>query len=1167
MSDDSANASVTPDPQSIEGLFLTALGHSSPETREAFLNEACGDDAERRRRIEALLRAYDDAGSFLEHSPVSSQLADSFNLEFLTPSDDPGLIGTLGPYEVFEVLGRGGMGIVFRARDPKLNRIVAIKVLAPELAANPNARRRFLREAQAAAAISHPHVVTIHAVDEGVSVEGRTSKVESPSTLNHQPSTLPYLVMECIVGQTLQQKLNKQGSLRLTETLRIGQQVACGLAAAHKQGLIHRDIKPANILLENGVERVKITDFGLARAADDVSITRTGEVSGTPQYMSPEQATGDPIDHRSDLFSLGCVLYAMCTGRSPFRATTLAAAIRRVCDDTPRPIAEINPETPAWLIAIIDQLLEKNPDSRIQSADEVADLLNHHLAVNQDSQRTSKRTIVAGFPKTQKQVDRRQETSASWLGVTPERDRLAMVLTICGLFVLAATVLWAVAGTNGLVPEPPFDQRHSILNPLWVLALLSGVLLVSGFTLGRYLLRPIAELFRVLIGSVPPRHDSSELPAVASQRSPHRWARRLMWAGVAFIVLPWLRIWMRPMLGPLRVETAQFLLLLGFILGLLTLIAAGITKLVAPSIEEPDTTRPVSLWRVIGWVLLSCVGLAVVGAVVMVASYAPFDSDAKAVARAWQKSLEGQQIVIESPATGGTDINRNVPMSEGGEFPADVFEPQPFQDEDRPFTELDANPFQPPTQVHPAAPLQPAKGERTGYLNIDIQDDGLLVALRRKSAFDGYVPGSEQQVGEFGQTQLRLHPGEYELLIRDTLFGWGDRIESLTMGGSLTDFPVRRDLAEYVKTTDEHMASVLVIDAFPFLWDGEKYHPDTPAARLAVNWLLEAYAAGEPDVDEQRLLERLTAYPFGPFNKADSTPPESLAEVFESDGVFSRSEKPVWGNLIVPGENEGTYRLAPLERGMLKVSLPNEGMWVDVQPVQKDPRFSSRRIDADAELEVPPGEYQCTVHDRWVQWGTWMSRSLGFGGAGDTTARTETVSVDMKKTTSMTFDRRLSDYLSPPEPQPDNYQIGFTWFPEPRPDSFDPFGRPSIDHFSPIENGFAYLNPDQFDVVLELLRAYANGQPAVSAVELLKSTNIVDEPVVDEFEVQILDERLSTIIVPGETESTWRLKSPPEGAFGESVDAVEEDEPPAPPMPEKELPAGEKVPELGIQLH
>ena len=184
-------------------------------------------------------------------------------------------------------------------------------MLAPTLAANATARKRFLREARAAAAISHDHVVTVYAVEENEPAP------DSPHAVRGGP---PYLVMEFVDGQSLEQKIDRVGHLELKEILRIGRQVAAGLEAAHRQGLIHRDIKPSNILLQNSVERVKITDFGLARAADDVGITHTGEVAGTPQYMSPEQAQGNPIDARSDLFSLGCVLYAMCTGRSPFRA-------------------------------------------------------------------------------------------------------------------------------------------------------------------------------------------------------------------------------------------------------------------------------------------------------------------------------------------------------------------------------------------------------------------------------------------------------------------------------------------------------------------------------------------------------------------------------------------------------------------------------------------------------------------------------------------------------------------------------------------------------------------------------------------------------------------------------------------------------------------------------
>lgn len=389
-------------PQSVEGLFLLALEKKTPAERAQFLDEKCGDDLEQRRRVEALLLAYDDAGSFLEKSPLSSGQTAAYSLDFLTPSDNPDLLGTLGEYQIQEVIGQGGMGIVFRALDPKLNRIVAIKVMSPLLAVNPNARKRFLREAQAAAAVSHPHIVTIHAVDE---------------------ATLPYLVMEYVVGQSLQEKLDKVGSLRVTEILRIGNQIAEGLAAAHKQGLIHRDIKPANILLENGVERVKITDFGLARAVDDVTITRTGEVSGTPQYMSPEQATGDRVDQRSDLFSLGAVLYALCTGRSPFRASNLAAVVRRVCDDTPRPIQEVNEEIPEWLVEIINRLLEKEPEDRLQTASEVAELLEAHLAIVQHPTSIpvlDKKSSVPPLPKAEsppraekKNQQKHDETPAS----------------------------------------------------------------------------------------------------------------------------------------------------------------------------------------------------------------------------------------------------------------------------------------------------------------------------------------------------------------------------------------------------------------------------------------------------------------------------------------------------------------------------------------------------------------------------------------------------------------------------------------------------------------------------------------------------------------------------------------------------------------------------------
>jgi hypothetical protein len=281
-------------------------------------------------------------------------------LDFLEPSTDPGSLGRLGPYEVADVLGRGAFGVVLKAFDPALGRFVAIKVLATELAASAAARNRFAREARAAAAVVHENVVAIHSVD---SFKG-----------------FPYLVMPCIAGRSLQERVDRDGPLAAKEVLRVGMQAARGLAAAHDQGIVHRDVKPSNILLENGVERVKLSDFGLARAIDDASQTQSGVVARTPQYMSPEQARGEPVDHRSDLFSLGGVMYFMCTGHPPFRADSTPAVLRRVCDDRPRPLREVNPDVPDWLAMIVDRLLAKKAAERFSTAGEVADVLRHHLA-------------------------------------------------------------------------------------------------------------------------------------------------------------------------------------------------------------------------------------------------------------------------------------------------------------------------------------------------------------------------------------------------------------------------------------------------------------------------------------------------------------------------------------------------------------------------------------------------------------------------------------------------------------------------------------------------------------------------------------------------------------------------------------------------------------------
>ena len=350
--------------------------------------------------------------------------------DFLAPAETPGLLGRLGGYEVSEIIGRGGTGIVMKAFDPALQRFVAVKALAAHLATNAAARRRFAREAQAAAAVVHEHVVAIHAVSETVGQ--------------------PYLVMQYVAGRSLQERLDSEGPLELKEIVRIAMQAASGLAAAHAQGLVHRDVKPANILLENGVERVKLSDFGLARAIDDASLTQSGVVSGTPQYMAPEQARGDALDHRADLFSLGSVMYAMCTGHSPFRAETLMGVLRRICDDRPRPVREINPDISQWLADVIDRLLAKQPADRFQTADELAELLGRYLAHLQQPMRSPRPAL------------RRMRRTVS------KRRVAAFAVAIASMLALSpgAVMIWRSLEERAEAPRPdPATSKPTAVEP------------------------------------------------------------------------------------------------------------------------------------------------------------------------------------------------------------------------------------------------------------------------------------------------------------------------------------------------------------------------------------------------------------------------------------------------------------------------------------------------------------------------------------------------------------------------------------------------------------------------------------------------------------------------------------------------------------------------------
>jgi hypothetical protein len=277
-------------------------------------------------------------------------------VDFLAPPQAADELGRLGPYRVLKVLGHGGMGVVFAAEDPKLHRKVALKAMLPALAASETARGRFLREAQAAAAVEHDHIVPIYQVGEDRGV--------------------PFIAMPFLKGEPLDQRLAREGRLPLREVLRIGHETASGLAAAHKQGLIHRDIKPANLWLEEETGRVKILDFGLARAAaDSAQLTQAGTIVGTPAYMAPEQVQGQTTDSRCDLFSLGCVLYLMSTGELPFKGADTISTLMAVSTVQPAAPRKITSALPRAFSDVVMHLLAKDPSERIPTAGAVIEAL------------------------------------------------------------------------------------------------------------------------------------------------------------------------------------------------------------------------------------------------------------------------------------------------------------------------------------------------------------------------------------------------------------------------------------------------------------------------------------------------------------------------------------------------------------------------------------------------------------------------------------------------------------------------------------------------------------------------------------------------------------------------------------------------------------------------
>jgi serine/threonine protein kinase len=350
----------------------------------------------------------------------------SQTLPFLAPPEGPDELGRLAGYRVRKRLGEGGMGLVLLAEDIQLKRDVALKVMRPALAENPDARQRFLREGQAMAAIQHDHIVTIYQVGDADGV--------------------PFLAMQLLTGMPLDEWLRQVPRPSVAQVVRIGKEIARGLTAAHERGLIHRDIKPANIWLEAPSGRVKILDFGLARVVKDAThVTKAGNLIGTPAYMAPEQVQDGEVDCRSDLFSLGVVMYELCTGRRPFPGADPLQVIAALALADPPPIRQANPDIPDALADLVTRLLAKDRAQRPESARHVVEAL---LAIE--------RQLASDRRKTETPTDEHTAAPAA------DSKRSRWPAAALGIGVLTAVVL---AGIILLVPTPKGTLEISTDDP------------------------------------------------------------------------------------------------------------------------------------------------------------------------------------------------------------------------------------------------------------------------------------------------------------------------------------------------------------------------------------------------------------------------------------------------------------------------------------------------------------------------------------------------------------------------------------------------------------------------------------------------------------------------------------------------------------------------------
>ncbi len=348
---------------------------------------------------------------------------------WLGPARTDDSLGSLNEYDILSIIGSGGMGLVLKGRDRSLGRTVAIKTLRQHLTADLAARRRFAREAQIAASLRHHHIIDIYTVEVWRDV--------------------PYFVMPFMPQGTLRDFRNARGARRfeLDEILSVVRQLASGLAEAHRRGMMHRDIKPSNVLIERELERVLIADFGLARSIDDEGLTCSSWVAGTPQFMSPEQASGKPIDHRSDLFSLGSLMYWMAAGEPPFTAETNYGVISKIVNETPSELSHYRTDLPSWFIHLLFSLLSKDPSQRRYTAHDIATILDQF-------QRDGVPPMIAFTSKLAEQP--------AWKGKQWLRRSLVVSLSIVVVsFISIAINKWYEPSNNdsALVQTPSSQQK------------------------------------------------------------------------------------------------------------------------------------------------------------------------------------------------------------------------------------------------------------------------------------------------------------------------------------------------------------------------------------------------------------------------------------------------------------------------------------------------------------------------------------------------------------------------------------------------------------------------------------------------------------------------------------------------------------------------------------